>query len=235
MRRMLFTSMVCGTAIAAGTMGFVPQGLMGDDRAQPPVDLGQAEAVPGAVPAKETIIRPEDQPQPAVIIRKAVPQVAYEDRPVAGNTTQRVAVIRMVYEDKSLPLPADEEQEKKLRDELKALRQQRIDALSPEDLVKELEAERAHRREQESWTKLQALRKQLKQLMADYPETMAARTTVGTIQIIPETDHPVAVTPTLPTPTPAFAPSPSTAYPGPSDNVFNPAPTTNSLNPLPTY
>lgn len=241
MQRMLLTSMVCGAAIAAGggLLGFRTSPLMADN----PKDgarssaLGEPDGVPAnrSAAAKETTNRPEDQPNPRVVIRKAIPHVVYEDRPVAGMKTQKVAVIRVAYEDKNLPLPTNPEELEKLRGELKALREQRIDALSPEDLVKELDAERAHQREQESWTKLQALRKQLKDLMTEYPETMAARSAIGAVQIIPETDQPIAAAPGMPAtfPSSPYVPSnsrgipPTTAVPFPSEPA--------SGNRLPTY
>ncbi len=60
--------------------------------------------------------------------------------------TQKVAVIRVSYEDKNLRL-TNRRRTDKLQGELKAIREQRIDALLSRSTVKELRhAERAHQR-----------------------------------------------------------------------------------------
>lgn len=256
MQRMLLTSMVCGAAIAAGVLEFVPRGLMGDDRPPTTVDLEKAETVPGSVPAKESeaglavpfpsepavhkkgAAKASEQLKSEIVIRTAVPRVIKKQQNLGGGRVVTYDVTHVAYEDKSLPLPANDEEAKELRAELKALREKRIDALSPEDLVKELDAERTHQQEQESWTKLQTLRKQLRALMTEYPETETARVAVEAIRSIPQTDRPVPVASPQPIPGGGspFSPSPDNSAPvfrAPVRETFPSAPA--SVNPLPTY
>lgn len=92
---------------------------------------------------------------------------------IIDGVVQQTKVTKTTVAEQPIPVPTSEEEIQKLRDELKAFRQQQIDALEVETLVRQVYEEREAAREKEAWTKLEEVRKTLESLENEYGGTKA--------------------------------------------------------------
>ncbi len=186
-----------------------------------------------------------------MVMRVAVRKISYVDRVVNGSVV-KTPVVAIAYEDQSVPLPTSDGEIQKLREELRTLRQRKIDALDVPALVRELHQEREEARADAAWKKLQRIRKELAELESEHPGTAAAGVARAVQETIPGEAPSVAfplnaaggIGPAIGVPTyyaaPPFNPVPAFGAPviPSNDPGFPPKPipaTTSGSNPLPTY
>ena len=116
---------------------------------------------------------PDEGGPSRMVMRVAVRKINYVDRVVNGSVV-KTPVVAIAYEDQSVPLPTSDAEIQKLREELRTLRQRKIDALDVPALVRELHQEREEARADAAWKKLQRIRKELAELESEHPGTAAA-------------------------------------------------------------
>lgn len=109
---------------------------------------------------------------PSLRVRIPVEKREVVDQLVDG-VVRKTEVTRTTVAEQPIPVPTAPEEIQKLRDELKAFREQQIDALEVETLVRQVYEEREAERENEAWAKLEAVRKTLESLENEYGGTKA--------------------------------------------------------------
>lgn len=221
---------------------------------------GSKAEAPTPTPAAETNALepvPDEGGPSRMVMRVAVRKINYVDRVVNGSVV-KTPVVAIAYEDQSVPLPTSDAEIQKLREELRTLRQRKIDALDVPALVRELHQEREEARADAAWKKLQRIRKELAELESEHPGTAAAGVARAVQETIPGEAPSVAfpqgvafplngaggIGPAIGVPTyyaaPPFNPVPAFGAPviPSNDPGFPPKPipaTTSGPNPLPTY
>lgn len=127
---------------------------------------------------------PDEGGPSRMVMRVAVRKINYVDRVVNGSVV-KTPVVAIIYEDQLVPLPTSDGEIQKLREELRTLRQRKIDALDVPTLVRELHQEREEARADAAWKKLQRIRKELAELESEHPGTAAAGVARAVQETIP--------------------------------------------------
>ena len=150
MARLLFVLMVCGLAL-----GWL-----------------HAEDKPAANKPMSSLHSYPPDGKPTLRVRGPVKKTEVVDKRIDG-AVRKTEVTRTTVSEQTIPVPTAPEEIQKLRDELKAFREQQIDALEVEPLVRQVYEERVAAREKEAWAKLEEIRKTLSELEDEYDGTKA--------------------------------------------------------------
>jgi hypothetical protein len=150
MARLLFVLLVCGLALGW---------LHAEDKPAAKEPMSSLELYPPDV-------------KPSMRVRIPVKKTEVVDQVVDG-VVRKTEVTRTTVAEQPIPVPTAPEEIQKLRDELKAFRQQQIDALEVETLVRQVYEEREAAREKEAWEKLEEVRRTLEALENEFDGTKA--------------------------------------------------------------
>jgi len=199
MARLLFVLLVCGLALGW---------LHAEDK--------PAATEPMAVPAASSLDRYPPDAASGLRVRIPMKRTEFVDQIVDG-VVRRTEVTKTTLAEQAIPVPTSPEEIQKLRDELKAFRQQQIDALEVENLVRQVYEEREATREKEAWAKLENVRKALEALENEYDGTKAGEVARQLQGQIPDSLKSAFPSPTYDAPQPT--PADSILRPIPRDSV----------------